>query len=153
MPSIETFKLDGAKELDQALKQLVDQAGKSTQGKAAVRRSGIKALGVFVRTWQSIAPVLSGHYRESIHAGTRLSRRQARIARKDTKSQVTVHAGTTDPAGIMTEFGNAHQAAEPSARPAWDQTKNRVLAEFGHLLGADIVKTAARLQRKLARRR
>lgn len=153
VPRVEVFKFEGGRQLEENLKELAAAAGNSRSGKAAVRRAGVEALGPFVSTWQSLAPVLFGHLRTSIVAGTRLTRRQARLAGREGKSHVEVYAGTADPAGIMQEFGTAYHPAQPSGRPAWDQTKFKVLAQFGTLLGGHITKTAERLQRRLARRR
>lgn len=146
----------GLSDLDRALGELP----KST-AKAVLRRTGLKALKPFVEKWQSMAPVDAdpastpnrppGTYRDSIHAGTKLNRSQARTAKREGKSFVEVYAGTNDPAGVQTEFGNAHQAAQPAGRPAWDSTQTEVLEAVGAELFTEIEKAAARLARKAAR--
>lgn len=152
VPGDVSFKWQGADEFERNLRALTQAAGNDRAGKAAVRRAGQKALKPFVDAWQSLAPVLSGQYRDSIHTGTRLTRRQAAINRL-TKNEIEVHAGTADPVALWQEFGTADHPAQPSGRPAWDQTKNRVWADFVKLIGEEIMKAAQRLQRKLRRRR
>lgn len=148
-----TYEFTGGRELEAALRELAAQAGNSRSGKAAMRRAGLKALSPFVNLWKQLAPRLSGQLQESIHAGTKLTRRQSALAKRETRSTMEVHAGTADPAGVHQEFGTAFHPAQPSGRPAWDQSQNQVLGQFGTLAWEHLRKTAERLQRKLARRR
>lgn len=83
--------------------------------------------------------------------GTKLTRRQARDARKEGKSFAEVYVGTADPAGQQQEFGNVNHPAQPSGRPAWAATQDEFLEGLGADLGAEIDKAAARLARKAAR--
>lgn len=146
----------GLVDLDRALGELP----KAT-GKAVLRRAGVKALEPFVAKWKSMAPVDAnpastphrppGTYRDSIHAGTKLNKSQARTAKREGKSSVEVYAGTNDVAGVQTEFGNAHQAAQPAGRPAWDGSQTQVLELVGSGLFTEIEKAAARLARKAAK--
>jgi hypothetical protein len=148
--------VEGLAELDAALAELPKAAGKST-----LRRLGLRALAPFVETVRSNAPIDAdpmnspkrppGTLRNSYVAGTNLNKRQAKLARKEGKSYVEVYAGTNDRAGVQTEFGNAHQAAQPHARPAWDATKHDVLKIAAGELGSEITKTAARLAERRAR--
>ena len=152
MPSIEPFKFEGGRELEAALTELAAEAGNNRSGKAAMRKAMLASLEPFVKLWQSMVPVLSGRYRERIWAGTRLTRRQTRMARADGKSGVEVYAGTDDPAGQHQEFGTAHHPSQPSARQAWEQSQNQVLADLGTQAWEHLRKTAERLARKKARR-
>lgn len=151
-----TEKIEGLSDLDRALGELP-----KTTAKAALRRAGLAALEPFVDKWKSLAPVDAdpastpnrppGTFRDSIHAGTKLNRSQAKTARREGKSFVEVYAGTNDKAGVQSEFGNVHQAAQPAGRPAWDASQPQVIERFGKLLGPEIEKAAARLARKAAR--
>lgn len=133
---IEKSQVEGLKALDEVL-ALMPRA----VAKRELEQDGIGALKPFVDAWKAAAPVDAdpksspkrppGTYRNSIHAGTRLNKSQAKEARASGKSFAEVYAGTNDPAGVQNEFGNAHQAANPHARPAWDQTKQKVLAGVG----------------------
>lgn len=148
---ITTFHFEGLVELQAGLRELSEEAGNSRTGKAAMRRAALKALEPFVHVWQSIVPVLTGRYRERIVTGTRLTRRQATLARQGGKADLEVYAGTDDPAAQMQEFGTAYQPAQPSAGPAWEQTKDRVLTDFGALAWEQIRKAAERIRRKRAK--
>ena len=146
-------QVEGLADLDRALGELP----KST-ARGVLRRTGLFALEPFVARWRAAAPVdadpasspnrAPGTYRDSVHAGTKLNRSQARTARREGKSFVEVYAGTNDPAGIQTEFGNAHQSAQPHARPAWDASQNEVIERVGRGLWSEIAKAAERLARK-----
>lgn len=150
------FDIPGLADLDKALGELP-----KTTAKAALRRTGLKALEPFVNKVRSMAPIDAdpesspkrppGTLRNSYHAGTKLNRSQAKTAKREGKSYVEVYAGTNDPAGVQTEFGNAHQAAQPHARPAWETTRGQVVDLIGKQLGTEIEKAAVRLAKKAAR--
>lgn len=152
-----TIKIEGLADLERALLELP----KAT-GKAVLRRTGLKALAPFVASVKAKAPVDAdpsntpkrppGTLRDSYHSGTKLNARQKKAARKEGKSYVEVYAGTSDPAGIQTEFGNIHQPAQPHARPAWDETSGEALVIVKTELGAEITKTAKRLAAKARRK-
>lgn len=110
-----------------------------------------KAAGPVQKAWQDKAPVLTGTLRDSVLIGTRLTRPQAKQARRDGKAFAEIHVGTADPAGIPQEFGTLSQPAQPSGRPAWEGTKDEALKIIGTELGAEIEKAAARLARKAAK--
>lgn len=149
-------KIFGLRELDLALSELP-----KVTARAALRRTGLAALAPFVEKVRQLAPVdedpastperRPGTLRDSYHAGTKLNKSQARTARREGKSFVEVYAGTNDPAGVQTEFGNSHQAAQPHARTAWDATHDAVLNKVGSQLGVEIDNAAQRLARKAAR--
>jgi hypothetical protein len=103
--------------------------------------------------WQAKAPVLTGHYERSIIIGpsSKLTPRQKRDAKQEGPYFSEIHIGTSDPAGQQLEFGNAHMAAEPSGRPAWDSTQGEVLEGIGKDFGDEIEKSRARLARKAAK--
>jgi hypothetical protein len=142
----EVFKMEGLKELDFALGELP----KATERNNLVRT--LKKEAVPVRdTWKDLAPRDEGQYAESITIGTRLTRRQAREARKEGKNFAEVYIGTDDPAGQQQEFGNINHPAQPSGRPAWEATKQGVVDGLAKTLGDEIEKSRARLARKSAR--
>ena len=144
------FRFEGGKELQAALKQLVEQTGKTTQAKAAMRRTLTEGGKITQREAKALAPKLTGALVESIVVGTRLTRRQARMARKS-KSAVEVHVGTANPAAIPQEFGTFKEPAQPFMQPAWDRTQKAVLAKIGTESWNQISKTAQRLARKAAK--
>lgn len=150
-------KVEGLRELERALAELPTKAA----GKAVLRRVGLKAIKPVAEKAAALAPIdadprntpkrAPGTLKRSYVAGTRLNRRQARMARKEGKSDVEVYAGTNDPAGVQTEFGNAHQGAQPHLRPAWDQEAGPTLVRVVEGLRPEIEKTAARLAKRAAK--
>lgn len=146
-------KLQGFRELEADLSNLVDMVGGSkATGKNVLKRVLLKAADPIERDAAANAPQLSGTLRRDVKTGTRLTRRQAGMARKLGKSSVEVHVGVADPAGVQTEFGNQHQAAEPWLRPAWDGNKDGALDTIGSELGSEIARASARAAKKAARR-
>lgn len=138
-------KVEGLKELEKALSELP----KST-GKGVARRVLKKAAKPIAEAGQANAPVgPTGNLKASYGVGTKLSRRQSKLNKKE--SPVEVYAGPNDPAAIQTEFGNEHQAPEPHLRPAWDGNKDAALESIKTDLWTEIQKSAARLAKKAAR--
>lgn len=146
-------KVEGLAALDFALGELPKATARNT-----LRRVGLAALEPFIEDVKAAAPVDAdpantpkrppGTLRDSYTVGTRLNKSQARMARKEGKSFAEVYAGTNDPAGVQTEFGNAHQAAQPHARPAWDGAQKQVLRDIGLMLGNEIEKAALRVAKR-----
>jgi len=150
-------QVDGLKELD-ALLALLPR----TVARREMQQDGLAALKPFVDAVQALAPIDAdpastpkrppGTLRKSYHAGTRLNKSQAKTARREGKSFAEVYAGTNDPAGVQTEFGNAHQAPHPHARPAWAATQQDVLQRVGARMWSRIEKVRAKQAAKLARK-
>jgi hypothetical protein len=161
-------EVQGLADLERALGELP-----KTTGKAVLRRVARKALEPFIARVRQLAPVddpantperAPGRYRDSWIIGSRLNRRQASIAKKEGKSSVEVHAGSTaGSVGIALEFGTTDRiqsstgretgrvAAQPHARPAWDATQIEALATVKEMLGPEIEKSAARLAKRRGR--
>lgn len=140
-------KVEGLRELEAALAELPKATGKNV-----LRRVLIKAAQPIEADAAAAAPELTGRLRRDVSTGTRLNRRQAAMARRLGKSEVEVHVGVNDPAGVQNEFGNAHQRPQPFLRPAWDANRQGALETISSDLGAEIAKSAARLARRAARR-
>lgn len=139
------FRVEGLKELEEALKELPRATARST-----LRRTLIVAAQPIARAGEAYAPRRTGELAQSYTVGSRLSRRQRRLHKKE--SQVEVFVGpTAHPKSVQTEFGNAHQAAEPHLRPAWDGNVMGVLDRIRQILAEQIEKTRTRLARKAAR--
>lgn len=148
MPDV-SVKVDGLAGLNAAL---VEVGSKATQ-KNILKRSLTKSAEPLLTTWKGLAPRRTGHYEISLHIGTKLTRSQSSTAYKPegTLGFVEIHVGTNDPAGQQQEFGNFRHGAQPSGRPAWEATKETVLASFSGLMWADLEKTAQRAARKSAK--
>jgi HK97 gp10 family phage protein len=137
-------RVEGLRELERALAELPKATGKR------VAREVLKeAAQPIADAGQANAPLLTGGLKESYGVGTKLTRRQRKLHKK--QSPVEVFAGPNNPAAVQTEFGNQHQAAEPHLRPAWDGNKTKALDIIKTRLWDKISAAAARLARKQAR--
>jgi HK97 gp10 family phage protein len=140
-------RIEGLQDLTQTLlRDLPESVGRNS-----IRRTLRKRAEPVRDAWKANAPKDEGHYAESIVIGTRLTRRQAREAKRDGKRFAEIHIGTADPAGQQQEFGNVNHPAQPSGRPAWESKKAGVLLGIGEDFRADLERTAARRARKLAK--
>lgn len=146
-----TFKIEGLRELDQALHRLRDEFGMSkSTAKNLLRRTLRTAAEPIDEAWRARAPVLSGQLTKSGSIGSRLSRSQR--GRHSRQSGVEVFVGPgTNPQAITQEFGTFSQPAQPYMRPAWDSEKQNALELISSELAAQIQKTAVRLAKKRAK--
>lgn len=145
------FKMDfeGGRDLERALNELPH-----TTAKASARRMLKKAGLIIAKRGAANAAKDRGDLKESYGVGTQLTRRQRKAARRSEKADVEVYVGPGDggyQAGLQTEFGNEHQAAQPHLRPAFDASKVEALDLIRREWWADIQKTAARHARKMAK--
>lgn len=142
-----TVKIEGLRELDAALGKLP----RST-AKGVLRRVLMEAGEPIARTARGLAPRDELHLYEDIDVGTKLTRRQAGLHKKqDGKAFQEVFVGTKDPAGVQQEFGNHRHPPQPFLRPAWDQTKTQTLDLIANSLWGEIEKTAARVAKNRAK--
>jgi HK97 gp10 family phage protein len=145
-----SVRIDGLKELDEALSQLPRATGKNV-----LRRIGIRSLAPVISAAKSNVPVYRGDLRDSLKVTTKLSKRQQREnarAVADGKASVQLYAGAAAlPHAHLVEFGTATMPPQPFMRPAWDANKDEVLQIIKDELGDEITKAAARLARKTAR--
>jgi HK97 gp10 family phage protein len=141
----QTIRVDGLKELDEALQELP----KATARNVLLRT--LKEQGEPIRAdGERNAPKDKGGLKQSYTVGTKLSRRQKSQNKKESMVEVYIGPGPAAK-GVQTEFGNAHQAAQPHLRPAFDGNVQRVLAGIRDDLAAQIEKARERLARKAAR--
>lgn len=142
------MKFEGGPELEKALAQLE----KAATRKSSARRALKKAAEPIHRAYQANTTVATGALLDNEIVGTRLNRRQAAMNRRMGKSEVEIHIGTADPAGIQQEFGNVNQAANPALGPAYDaEGGDRALGRIGDEMWIDIAKTAARQAKRAGR--
>lgn len=139
-------KMEGLAALEAALLELPKATGKAT-----LRRVLKNAAKPVEAAMVAKAPELTGALKISIRTGTKLTKRQQRLAKKEGKSSSEIYVGTADPAGIAQEFGTFDQNAQPFARPAWEETQDGALATIAGELGGEIEKSANRLAAKAAR--
>jgi HK97 gp10 family phage protein len=139
----------GGAEIDAALRELPRRLAK-----AVTTRSATKALKVFVDAANAKAPVgRTGNLSKSYKVGARsvLTRRQKSQADQPAADEVIVYAGTANPAGQMQEFGTVNHAAQPHARPAWEETRQKVVDSLEQDFAAEVAKTKARAAKRAAK--
>ena len=136
-----TVKIEGLREVDAALGQL----GKAT-GRNVMRRVAIKRLQPIADEMKANAPVDQSDLRDSIIVTTKNPKRNRK------RSEVEAHAGPgRHPQAHLQEFGTAHHAPQPFARPAWDGGKDALLEGVADDFWTEIGKAAARQAKKAAR--
>lgn len=141
----QVFKIEGLRELENALKELPKATGRHV-----LRRTLLKAGQPIAASAASRAPRLRGSLQMSITTGTKLSRRQRSLHKKQSQVEVFVGAGALVQA-ITQEFGTRNHPPQPFMRPAWDTGQARALASIRDDLAAEIEKARQRLARKAAR--
>lgn len=168
----EVMKLEGLKELDEALKELPKATGKNV-----LRRALTAAAEPIAAQAIQAVPVKTGRLKKSIgvsrvkfssgdagkrafaaamRAGaSRAEAREAAISANEGGSNITsalvlVGPGRLRAAG-MQEFGTVKNAPHPYLRPAWDSNRFNAAEIIKTELANEIQKAADRLARKQAR--
>jgi HK97 gp10 family phage protein len=157
-----TVRVEGLSELESAMQEL----GKS-MSKAVMRRAAKKALTPMIETARSIVQAQSsdsGGLAESLTVATKLSKRQAKQARRETKSYSETYAGAGAlPHAHLVEFGTGERftdsgkstgamPAEPFLRPSWDQHKAEMPQAVGRELWVELEKAASRKAKRDAKK-
>src|SRR5262245_34165590 len=112
-----TFKIEGLKELKDALLELPKATGTNVQ-----KRALMKAADPLQSLAQSLAPVLTGALQRSFTTGVKLSDKAKADHKKTSKVEVYSGPGELVQARLS-EFGTRFQSPRPFMRPAWDATK------------------------------
>lgn len=141
----QTFKIEGLKDLQDALAEFP----KAT-GKAVLRRALLKAGQPIKDAAAARAPRLRGKLQMSVGAGTKLSRRQKRMHQPESSVEVFVGAGALVQA-ITQEFGTVNHPPQAFMRPAWDGNRHQAMSSIKDELSDEIMKTAKRRAQKAAR--
>lgn len=141
-----TTKVEGFRELERALRELP----KATAGNV-LDRTLQKMIKPISEPAKAAAPQFQGKLEASLVVGKKLSKRQAKFARREGKAYRELHFGTNDSAGTQQEFGNVNHGPQPFMRPAWESGKERALDIGKNEMGNEIGDAAARLSRKAAR--
>lgn len=143
----QTFKLEGARQLHDALGEFT----KATE-RSILTRVAKKALEPVQERAKQLVPVDEGNLRDSIVISTQIGGRGKKAERKRPKNGVRVYVGSISRNAVPREFGSVRSAAQPYMRPAWDSEAGNVLGEVEIGLKEQIDKAAARAARKAARR-
>jgi HK97 gp10 family phage protein len=144
-----TFTLYGARELENALRQLPTSVAKAT-----LRGVLVKAGEPVVHAARALAPVDRGDLAASIGIRSILTRRQRRARRAGGRGGAAdVFIGPSFPMGAhghLIEFGTVKMRARPFLRPAWDANKRHVLETVRAELWKALATAARRLAKKAA---
>lgn len=140
-----TVKVEGLKELDEALSQFTPTKRRAI-GRVALDNAG----EITAKAARALAPVDSGGLRESIDVSGTLSRAQKAEHSKQAEQERFIGPDSR-PQGHLREFGSDGNPPEPYMRPAWDQTKEQVLDRIGDELWVGIEKAVASTARKALR--
>lgn len=145
------IKTEGFAELDKALDELTNAAGKGV-----LRRSLLKAAQPMADLARSMAPddpaTTGFDLRKSIIAGTKLSRAQTKAHRKmfrNDRASVEAFVGPGPlPQAIQQEFGNVNHGPQPFLRPAFDQDAGPLIDRLGEQMAVEMEKAVTRARRK-----
>lgn len=140
-----TVTVEGLSDLADALQELPKATSTNV-----LKRALTNGAAPIQSAAASLAPVLTGTLQQSITIGTKLSRRQKSLSRKESKVEVFIGPDAL-PQAITAEFGTSHSRARPYMRPAWDGQKKTALEIIANTLGDEIEKARARIARKQAR--
>ena len=147
MTGIVTYRIEGLREMEAALRQLKDSTAKNV-----MRRVLKKAAKPVAEEMARRAAVRIGTLRKSVDVSTKLGKRQKGLHIKADPNDVEVFAGAgVLPHPHMIEFGTEHSAPQPFARPAWDSTRMAALRDIAADLGKEIDKAAKRAAKKAAK--
>ena len=158
MPGPVTVKFEGGQELDASLQSLMEDFDASKATVRNVMRRGLVDAGeITAAAARSMAPddpnTPAPDLHTSIAAGTRLTARQKKLAKKDpSKSFAEAYVGATEAVNNyahLVEFGTANTSPRPFLRPAWAATRDAVLAKIRDAVTAQLAKAVARAQRKM----
>lgn len=131
------------KELEAALLEMATKEAKRIS-RLALRNAAKPILAEY----KARTKVKTGELVSNESAGTRLNKRQRSLTPRSGPSEIEIHIGTADPGGLMEEFGNRNQSANPSLTPAWDKEGGETaLRRIGEELGAGIERYAARAKK------
>jgi HK97 gp10 family phage protein len=141
-----TFKIEGLKELKEALEEEFPKATATNIQKRAL----VDAAQPMVATAQALAPVAVGTLQQSIKVSPKLSSRQKSKHKKESRVEMFVGPAPVRQA-VVQEFGTVFHAAHPYMRPAWDSHKLGMLNSIKKVLEEQIEKARQRALRKTAR--
>ena len=141
-----TFKVHGFKGVEAGLMEL-----KTATAKSVARRVLKKAAQPIAEVANATAPVDDGDLSGSYTVGTRLTKRQFGLAKREGRDDVFMYIGTANPAGMWQEFGTYKDPAQPHFRPAWESGKAVVLNSIIGGMSTEVQKSVMRAARKDAR--
>jgi HK97 gp10 family phage protein len=142
-----TFRVEGLKECEEALKALPFATSKNV-----LRRALKVAAEPVASDAQQRVAKLTGQLGRSITVGTKLGSKRQRKEASKTREGVEVYVGAGPlPHAHIVEFGSSRQAADPFLRPAVDANGKQIMETFRDELRAEVSKAMQRHERKAAR--
>lgn len=141
-----SFRIEGLSELVDGLRNELPKATATNIQKRAL----MEAAEPIERDAKQMAPYATGLLERKIDISSKLSARQKRMHKKESKIEVFV--GPPSMArGIVAEFGSVKQAPHPFMRPSWDGNKRSAFDKIKDILTKEIEKARQRIARKTAR--
>lgn len=136
-----TFKVEGFKELEDALRKLPEEvAGKVLR--AALRKAALPMVEAARQAApRSDSPGPRGHMADSINV--RLLKGVE--GDHDIETHLAIGPDSNHFYGLFQEFGTVHQPARPFLRPAFDNGAEGALKQFSAELGKGIERAARKL--------
>lgn len=139
-------RVEGLRELEKNLKELPRATAINVMKRVLIQAGEpIRAAAA------AMAPVDTGTLQSRIDIGSKLTRRQRRVTKRESKVEVYIGVRGQLPSGHFQEFGTVHDKPQPFMRPAWDANDTGALETIKTLTWAEIKKAAERLARKTAR--
>lgn len=132
--------MEGMKEVQTALRRLPNVTARRITYRIMRRR--LKPIADDMRT---LAPDGEGDLKKSITVGTKLSKRQRSMHRRENRHDMEMFAGPGPlPQAVQQEFGNENHPPQPFARPAWDRGKNGLVKGLANDFWIEIKKEIAK---------
>lgn len=155
MKTVRVVKVEGLSDLVASLQALPKAVARNTLRRVLSKRAEPMAGTMRERAPDDPATTGKRDLKTSIAVGTKLSKRQARLHRKENRNdkqfaEVFVGAGAL-PQAHLSEFGGPNNAPVGFARSAWDQHQDLILGGLRDDLWTEIDKTAKRRAKKLAK--
>lgn len=155
MKTVGTVRIEGLSQLADTMRELPKATQKNVLKRVLMKRG--QPLATAMRNLAPDDPRTPNtkDLKGSIGVGTKLTPRQSRLHKKETKNdkqfaEVFVGAGKV-PHAHLNEWGTINMAAQPFARPAWDENKDAILDGIKDDLWTEIDRAAKRHARKLAK--
>jgi HK97 gp10 family phage protein len=145
-----TGKLEG---FEEAYKMLTTLPSVTSQ-KNTLRRALLPAASLYEGRMRDMAPEFEGNLKASIRTDKRpkMSKAVAKARRKGGDRSVEVHVIAEDPAAARQEYGTSFHPPQPFGTPAYDATRDQMIALTADAVKSEIGGAIARQAKKAAKR-
>lgn len=155
--------VEGLRDLERALAEIEKHTTRRTPARNALKKAAAPLAARMVALAPDDPSSDGVDLKRSIGVGTRLTRRQGRLHRRDVKRSggvagelVEVFVGVGEAANAyahLQEFGSSVHGAQPFARPAWYGEKAGVLADLVKHFRIEVGKAVTRARTRAAKLR